>query len=85
MAIEDRHIRAVLAIPTRPCLCVECVVHFKFNTDTRRILTWQQQAATWLRDLADEADAEGLTDPAITEDRHKLADLLENQAKEEVV
>ena len=42
---------------------------------------WRIHAAEWLRNIADVADAEGLTSPEIIEDRIKLAELLEGEAK----
>ena len=44
---------------------------------------WRARAAEWLRDVAEVADAEGLTPPEIIEDRLKLADLLAAEAVKE--
>lgn len=41
---------------------------------------WMLKAAKWLDQIAEMADAEGLTSPQITEDRMKLAQLLRSEA-----
>ena len=42
---------------------------------------WRILAAEWLEEIADAADAEGLTDPRLTEDRKMLAQLLRQEAE----
>ena len=46
-------------------------------------MDWRARAAEWLRDVAEIADAEGLTPPEIIEDRLKLANLLSAEAAKE--